>query len=254
VPAELRQERMHELIQAHGFIRVTDLAEAFGVSTVTVRADLVTLESKGRARRVRGAAVAHAERPFETAARDLAEEKTHIGRHAAALVRPGATVMLDAGTTTTAVARALVARTELRDVTVVTNALTVAFELERAAPRVTVVLTGGTLRPLQHSLVNPLGTVVLERLRATIAFIGCNGVDPGGVTNVNPAEAEIKRAMALAAQRRVVVADGSKIGQVALAQVCGIAEVSLVVTDGTAEPKVVRDLREAGCEVQTALP
>jgi len=253
VPAELRQERMQELIEAHGYVRVTDLAETFGVSTVTVRADLGTLESAGRVRRVRGAAVAHAERPFEAAANDLAQEKAHIGRHAAGLVASGATVMLDAGTTTTAVARALLARTELRDVTVVTNALTVALELERAAPRITVVLTGGTLRPLQHSLVNPLGAVVLEQLRAAIAFIGCNGVDlAGGVTNLNLAEAEIKRAMVLAAHRRVVVADGSKIGQVALARVCGIAEVSLVVTDGTAEPGVVRDLQDAGCEIQVA--
>ena len=89
----------------------------------------------------------------------------------------GDTVLLDVGTTTTAIARALVARADLRDVTVVTNGLTVALVLERAWPRISVVVTGGTLRPLQHSLVNPLGTVLLDGLNASIAFIGCNGVD-----------------------------------------------------------------------------
>ena len=74
----------------------------------------------------------------------------------------GDTVLLDVGTTTTAIARALVARAELREVTVVTNGLTVALVLERASPRISVVVTGGTLRRLQHSLVNPLGTVLLD--------------------------------------------------------------------------------------------
>ena len=122
----------------------------------------------------------------------------------------GDTVLLHVGTTTTAIARALVARADLRDVTVVTNGLTVALVLERAWPRISVVVTGGTLRPLQHSLVNPLGTVLLDGLNASIAFIGCNGVDgAGGVTNVNLPEAEVKRAMLLSARRPVVVADGS---------------------------------------------
>jgi DeoR family transcriptional regulator of aga operon len=250
VPAELRQERMHGVIEERGFARVTDLAEQFGVSTVTVRTDLQALEARGRVRRVRGAAMAQTERPFEATQRDLAEEKAHIGRHAATMVSSGETIMLDVGTTTTAVARALLTRPELRDVTVITNSLTVAMELEPASPRITVVLTGGTLRPLQHSLVNPLGTLVLERLRASIAFTGCNGVDrEGGVTNLNLAEAEIKRAMMLAAQRRVVVADGSKLGRVALAQVCEIKEVSLVVTDRTAPREVVDDLVGSGVAV-----
>jgi DeoR family transcriptional regulator, aga operon transcriptional repressor len=82
--------------------------------------------------------------------------------------------------------------------------------LRRCSALSAVVVTGGTLRRLQHSLVNPFGTVLLGRLHASIAFIGCNGVDArGGVTNVNLPEAEVKRAMLLAARRPVVVADGS---------------------------------------------
>jgi DeoR family transcriptional regulator of aga operon len=157
------------------------------------------------------------------------------------------------GTTTTAVARGLRHRTELADVTVVTNAINIALELERAAPRITVLVTGGTLRPLQHSLVNPLGTTLLEHLRGSVAFVGCNGVDPElGITNINLPEAEIKRAMLLACRRRVIVADGSKVGEVELAKVCDIEEVSLLITDPTADPEVVAEIAAAGCQVEFA--
>jgi DeoR family transcriptional regulator of aga operon len=169
------------------------------------------------------------------------------------MIADGDTLILDVGTTTTAIARALVLRTDLRDVTVLTNGLNIALELEPAAPRISVVVTGGTLRPLQHSLVNPLGTVLLERLRASVAFVGCNGVDPEvGITNVNLPEAEVKRAMLLAARRRVIVADGSKVGQVELAKVCDIEEVNLLVTDPSADPELLTEIAAAGCQVELA--
>lgn len=255
--ADLRQERILSLVEQLGFVRVDDLAARFGVSTVTVRSDLSALESHGRLRRVRGGAVPasalRAEQPFEVAAQDLASEKSAIGRDAASLVADGDTVLLDVGTTTTAIARALVARGDLRDVTVVTNGLTVALELEPAWPRISVIITGGTLRRLQHSLVNPLGTLMLDRLNASISFIGCNGVDvAGGVTNINLPEAEIKRAMVLAARRPIVVADSSKLGEVEVAKVCDLAEVSMVITDAGADPAVVEEITAAGCEVRVA--
>ena len=253
--AEVRQDRMAGIILDEGFARVTDLAGRFGVSAVTVRADLSALEARARVRRVRGGAVplGERERPFESSQWEAPVQKSSIGVRAAAMIADGDTVILDVGTTTTAIARALVLRTDLRDVTVVTNGLNIALELEPAAPRISVVVTGGTLRPLQHSLVNPLGTVLLERLRASVAFVGCNGVDPEvGVTNVNLPEAEVKRAMLLAARRRVIVADGSKVGQVELAKVCDIEEVSLLITDPTADPEVVAEIAAAGCQVELA--
>jgi DeoR family transcriptional regulator, aga operon transcriptional repressor len=264
--AEVRQDRMAGIILDEGFARVTDLAGRFGVSAVTVRADLTALEARARVRRVRGGAVPLSgllgerapelplgERPFESSQWEAPVQKSSIGLHAAAMIADGDTVVLDVGTTTTAIARALVLRTDLRDVTVVTNGLNIALELEPAAPRLSVVVTGGTLRPLQHSLVNPLGTVLLERLRASVAFVGCNGVDPEvGITNVNLPEAEVKRAMLLAARRRVIVADGSKVGEVELAKVCDIEEVNLLITDPSADPEVLTEITAAGCQVELA--
>jgi DeoR family transcriptional regulator of aga operon len=256
-PAEGRQDRISALVGAQGFVRVSELASRFGVSHVTVRTDLHSLEARGRVRRVRGGALPagllRSEQPFEIAEQDLADEKAAIGACAAGLVAGGDTVLLDVGTTTTAVARALVARADLRDVTVITSGLRVALELERAWPRISVVVTGGTLRPLQHSLVNPLGTVMLERVNAAIAFIGCNGVDvEGGITNINLPEAEIKRAMLLGARRRIVVADASKLGEVEVAKVCDLRETSMVVTDAGADPAVIDELRAEGTEVRLA--
>src|SRR6266508_1507057 len=250
IPA-VRQARIAESVWELGFARVMELAERFGVSAVTVRNDLSILEERGAVRRVRGGAVKPSaqlgERAFEASLGESAKEKAGIGAVAVQMV------MLDVGTTTTAVARALLHRPELVDVTVVTNAINIALELEQAAPRITVLVTGGTLRPLQHSLVNPLGTTLLERLRGSVAFVGCNGVDPlAGVTNVNLPEAEIKRAMLLACRRRVIVADGSKVGEVELAKVCDIEEVSLLITDPSADPEVLAEIAAAGCQVELA--
>lgn len=131
-----------------------------------------------------------------------------------AMITSGASVILDVGTTTTtAIARALAARTDLDQVVVVTNGLNIALELEPAIPRFTVLVTGGTLRRLQHSLVEPLATVLLERIHADLAFVGCNGIDvEHGVTNLNLPEQEIKTRMIASASRAIVVADSSKVG------------------------------------------
>jgi DeoR family transcriptional regulator, aga operon transcriptional repressor len=149
-PAEVRQERITTLVREQGFARVVDLGSRFEVSAVTIRSDLQSLETRGRVRRIRGGAVAsgalHVEQPFEVAESDLAIEKAQIGSCAARVVTNGDAVVIDVGTTTTAVARALVARSDLRDVTVMTNALNVALELERAWPRISVVVTAARVR------------------------------------------------------------------------------------------------------------
>jgi DeoR family transcriptional regulator of aga operon len=128
------------------------------------------------------------------------------------------------------------------------------LELEEAIPRFTVVLTGGTLRPLQHSLVDPLGMLIFDRIKAHTVFLGCNGIDPVfGVTNINLPETEIKRHMLRAAKRRILVADGSKIGKVELANTCNVDEIDLLITDSSADPAILSTLRESGLEIMIGL-
>lgn len=251
---EERLEAVAALVEREGFVPVDELSRAFGVSVVTVRSDLDALESAGRVRRIRGGALARthvaAEPSFEVARREAGRAKAAIARRAVREIADGDSVLLDVGSTTTAIAEELVATTHLRDLTVFTNSLTIAFELEKAADRVQVVVTGGTLRPLQHSLVDPLATTILQQITTNTAFLGCNGVHPTrGVTNLNLPETRIKQAMLQAARRRIVVANGSKLGEVALAQICPLRDVDLLITDASADEETVSLLRETGLHV-----
>jgi DeoR family transcriptional regulator of aga operon len=254
LPPEVRQARIRSYVNEHEFVRVSELSEQFGISEVTARADLTTLEDAGHLRRVHGGAVPRsvhrAERPFDLREDSLVADRSNIGVEAARRVRSGDAVLIDVGTTTTALARALVERTDLAEVAVFTNGLTIALELETAFPRVSVVVTGGTLRPMQHSLVNPLGEGILAEISASVAFIGCNGVDPsGGITNINLPEAEIKRRMVAAARKRVVLADGRKVGVVELVRVCAMGDVDELITDDRADAGVLDRIRELGVQV-----
>lgn len=257
LPAPLRQDRIVAIVEgAPGLVRTAALAAALGTSEVTVRQDLATLDLEARIRRVHGGAVrlvaGSGERPLEETAVEHQVAKAAIGRAAAALVHSGECVVLDVGTTPAAVASALVARTDLVDVTVVTNSLTTALALEPAVPRFTVIVTGGTLRPLQHSLVAPFNNTVVPMIAADVAFLGGTGVDvEHGLTNVNLPETETKRMLAATARRTVVVADGSKFGRAHIGVVRALEDVDVVVT-AEAPADLVDAVRAAGVEVVVA--
>ena len=255
-PVSLRAALRHEAIcvslEASGRVSIPDLTDRLGVSAVTVREDLKHLEARGLLSRVRGGAVAKPGNKRETAleftSRTNRAEKEAIGAFAASLIESGQTVIIDVGSTTTALATAL--SSDLSDVVVVTNGLNIAQQLE-AAPGVSVIVTGGTLRPLQHSLVAPMGTLLLDQLKADVAFLGCNGVDvERGFTNANIAEAEIKQSMLRASARAIFLADHDKIGNVASAFVSDVRSGDLLVTDSGADPEILRSLRESGLQTQ----
>lgn len=246
------------LVRDREFVRVSDLSAMFGISEVTVRSDLDLLSDRGSLQRVHGGAVVRdpvrrSERSFEESLGAYADEKAAIGRAAAARVGSGETVILDVGTTTMAVARALVERRDLQDVVVFTNGLTIALELERAMPRISVIVTGGTLRRLQHSLVQPMANLILEEVNVSTVFLGCNGVHPDeGVTNVNLPEAAVKRLMVQAAQHCVVVTDSSKIGNISVVKIADLDSVDLVITGEGAPPEALAELEKRGLRVEVA--
>ncbi|WP_346769230.1 DeoR/GlpR family DNA-binding transcription regulator [Planctomonas sp. JC2975] len=259
-PATIRRQRILALIGERGFVRVGELSETFSVSEVTVRGDLAVLEGTQGIRRVHGGAMPRVTGPmqepsFEEALESSAEEKRAIARRSAGLVEPGMSVIVDVGSTCMAVARELVRREDLHDVTVITNGLSTALELENAIPRVQVIVTGGTLRPLQHSLVAPLAAAMFEHVHADLAFIGCNGVDArAGITNINLPEAELKRDMVRASERAVVVADGSKAGRVHLGRIGDLRDFETIYLGASTDDKVMRSLRHAGSSVVRVEP
>ncbi|WP_019010736.1 DeoR/GlpR family DNA-binding transcription regulator [Deinococcus aquatilis] len=232
-------------------VSVSELAVVLGTSEVTIRTDLAELEDQSLLRRVRGGAtrplLPYPETPLEESRKHHAEAKRRIGQAAAALIQNNDTVFLDVGSTTTEIARHL--PLTLTGVTVITNGLNIALELERL-PNVHVVVTGGSLRRLQHSLVSPYGLDMLSRFRPDKLFLGCNGVDAvQGVTNSNHEETEVKVRMVQFARETVVVADHSKLGQVAAAFIMPTADVQTLITDHRSKPEQVQPLRDLGLRI-----
>jgi DeoR family transcriptional regulator of aga operon len=254
-----RHERILELLGEKGVAEVTVLAEVLGVSAVTIRADLDALERLRLIRRIRGGAMllrpARFERPLDLPSQSFSTEKERIGEVAASLVRDGETIILDAGTTTLALARAL--PENLTDVVVVTNGLDIAIALQDR-PGITVIITGGRLkqgRRAAHarSLISPFAANLLREINADAAFLCCAGVDAGrGFTNGNWEEAEVKQAMIAAALRVVFVADHGKIGHVGSARIAPFEQVDLLVTDSGAAAADVQALEAAGLRVVVA--
>ena len=242
------------MLEQRDGVSVSELSQLLSVSEVTIRSDLSELEHAGLLRRTRGGAskplASRFEQPIEETRKQHAQAKRRIGQAAAALIQDGETVMIDVGSTTSEVARHISPR--LSGVTVVTSGLNVALELERL-PNLRIVVTGGTLRRLQHSLVSPYGLDLLSRFRPDRLFLGCNGIETGaGVTNANVEEAEIKARMVEISRFTVVVADRSKLGQIAAATVAPLSAVSLLISDARAGEEALQPLRAAGLQVQTA--
>lgn len=257
LPAEIRQQLTHDYLNERGFVRVRELSDRFGVSTVTARSDLEALAQRRLVQRVHGGAMpvnrSRGEQSFEEVSTQRADEKARIARAAAELVSTGESILIDVGTTAAAFAKELVDRLDLDELNVITNGISIALALEAAHQRFSIVVTGGTLRPKQHSLVDPLAGSFLKTLSVDTVFLGCNGIHPGaGVTNINLPEANVKRAMIEASQRCVVMADSSKIGTRTLAKVCTIDQVDVLVTDSDVRDTDVDWLRDRGVDVIVA--
>ncbi len=152
-----------------------------------------------------------------------------------------------------ALARAIGERRGLSGVAIVTNDLGVATALQPTIPRLTVMVTGGTLARRHASLVDPLGDLMFGHLHAHTALVGGEGVDAGaGVTAPDLGEAAVARRMLEAAERRVVLAAAARVGTVQMAPVCAIDEVDVLVTGEAAEPGALDALRARGVEVTLA--
>lgn len=253
-PASRRQLILHRLANV-GEVAFTDLAEDLGVSEMTIRRDLDRLSQEGRARLVRGGAITAAGRSYEPplGLRRTTESaaKAAIGRAAAALVREGDTVIVDVGSTTLELARALKGR---QRVTVVTASLPVALELGDEAS-LDVVVTGGRVRRGELSLTGGIAEDAFASVNCDLAFIGIAGLRAApGLTDYNPDDARVKRAAIRAARRTVVLADSTKLGRVTFATVAGISEIDTLVTDAPLDDGTVMDLARAGVEIITAGP
>ena len=253
--AEERQQLIARLVEEHGRARVTDLSFQFGVSSVTIRKDLATLEEQRRVVRTHGGAVAvgrGAERAFDVRERIQRAEKDAIGREAAAMVVDGESIALDASTTALSLARHLKGRGGWLHLTVITNGLRIAAELA-GHPGITVAMPGGFLRWEALSLVGPLGEGLFDKVNIQTAFMGAAGfaID-AGLSDATDEEAQIKRLMVQGASRTVALVDHSKWERAAFATFCRTADLAAVVTDDLAPAGMLDAVRRLGIEVRLA--
>jgi DeoR/GlpR family transcriptional regulator of sugar metabolism len=227
-----RRERIIELIREKRYVRNSELSSMFGVSIVTIRQDLESLEELGLVRKTYGGAVLETDTSLDTAfaarANLYREEKRRIGAAAAKLIGAGETILLDAGTTTIEIAKRL---PENAEVTVVTCSLNCALEAGARAG-VHVTLCGGTLNPRTLSVTGHQAERVLAEVNAHRLFLATYGVDLAkGLTDRNFASAQTKRALIGAAREVVLVCDSSKFSEVDPIAVAPLDAVHHVITD-----------------------
>ena len=230
-------------------MHVSELAESFGVSEMTVRRDLRELARDGKLERVRGGAVnAGREPPFEQTVVERFAAKDRIGAAAAALVRDGETVMIDIGTTTLQAAHHL----HGRSLTVVTTSLAVYEEL-LPDHGIELLLPGGIVRRNYRSLVGVLAEDSLRQLRADVLFLGTSALDERlAVWDTTIVEVPIKRAMIEAADRVVLLADAAKFAMRGDVRVCEAGAIDHIVTDGSLPAAARAAIDDAGIEVTIA--
>jgi DeoR family fructose operon transcriptional repressor len=266
--AEERQQLIAGLISASGRASVTDLAERFSITTETIRRDLASLEAAGSVRRVHGGAVSP-ER-FSTTEESILErtvqrqpEKTRIAEAALALIPQGrsGSVLIDAGSTTEALAELLSARTAATaaaasdsdvELVVITHALPIAVKLS-GEPGIALHLLGGKVRGLTQAAVGQSTVEAARRIRPDIAFIGTNGIHAAfGLSTPDPEEAAVKAAFVQSARRIVVLADSSKLDAETLVQFALLKDLDTLITDTKPSQALADALADAGVEVVVA--
>jgi DeoR/GlpR family transcriptional regulator of sugar metabolism len=256
VPSLSQNERMQQVLQmleTRDSVHVTELAETFAVSEVTVRNDLSELARQGLVARVRGGVRplqrAQSELGFDFRLRLEVDRKQAVARAAAAMVGDGEAIALDASTTAYYLALELRAKREL---VVVTNGMLIAASLADA-PGINVLVTGGMLRLSAMSLVGDLGADLLRSTRINKGFLGARGLSlERGLMDLNPDEVRIKQEMAEACERVIAIVDGTKWHRSALLSFVPADDVHAIVTDTSAPADEVEAWRAQGIDVVTA--
>jgi len=247
IPAR-RRALILERLRVRGVAVITQLADELQVSASTIRRDLEVLTEEGHLERTHGGALSHRGPPatFEpeeaVAALSAVAEKTAIGQAAAQRLTAGSSVVLDSGSTVSAVARALVERDIA--LTVVTNSLATA-QICGVTAAIRVIVIGGMLRTGSATLWGEPGRRFLNTVKADLCFLGAHAIDDALVTESSLEGADIKRALMGAARRTILLADSSKFQQRSFCTVCTLAELDEVITDDAITPQALAAVREA---------
>lgn len=247
-----RHGRILEHVQKKKTVTVAELSRLLDVSEVTVRKDLIKLEQEGLLSRVHGgASVAHflpLERSFTEKQGERVEEKARIARQALAHIQPGDTLILGAGTTTMELAKLL---GQIPDLTIVTNAVNIAMELNSHGAH-HVILIGGEMRAKSFALVGPVAEDNLKKLSVSKCFIGADGIhEDDGLSTLSLAEGKANRIMMERSRKVYVLADHTKFGETHFSSFADLSDVDRIVTDRLDE-QTLATFRELGVKIELA--
>jgi DeoR/GlpR family transcriptional regulator of sugar metabolism len=252
-----RRLKLLERVAADQAVEVSSLAREFQVSEMTIRRDLRRLERDGFVRRTYGGATTRVVRAVgafaigqNTRMLHHAHEKVTIARRAAQLTADARVMFLGVGSTIEQFARLFEPRHER---VIVTPSLVVASLL--GTRQVRVIITGGLVRQDELSCVGASAVEGVQRYNTDVAVIGAAGVTAHrGITDLDDREADVTRAALERTERIVVLADGTKFGDVTMSTVAPIGRVAVIVTDPSADPAEVERVQRAGVEVVIATP
>lgn len=242
-----RESLILSRLAREGSLTVASLSKQLGVSEVTIRADLRTLEEQGLLARTHGGAEATGYRNVLERQLQRSAEKERIAAAAADLVHDNDVIMIEAGTTCAEIVAHLGGR---RGVQILTNS-TLVLRHARLYPSLTVVLTGGTFNRASESLVGPGALAALEAFNVRLAFFGTDGFSAGrGLTTAFAEGAEVIRAMRARSAESWLVADSSKYGKAGFVSVMDLADLTGVITDSALAPESQTELSNSGLDVR----
>jgi DeoR family transcriptional regulator of aga operon len=247
-----RKQRLNHIVATivdRGEMDVADIAQQFAVSEATIRRDLELLEEQQLVSRTRGGATRHAafnDLPLGYKIAQDAAEKERIARAAMSFVDDARVIGMTGGTTTWAFAQLLGGKSGK---TVVTNALNIASRLVEN-PGIRVFAAGGEVRSSSQETVGPSAEAFLSNYHIDVSFIGVDAVDAvAGCTNYDPIGARVNAAMIARSRATIVLADATKIGRTALAGVCAMSEITVLITDSRASAADVETIERQGVRV-----
>lgn len=240
-----RAHIVREIVR-HGFISASSLARALGVSEMTIRRDLDSLEAQGQLRRAYGGAVRTGPVQLDLVEPDVAErarrnrrEKARIAARASDLVTPQQFVALDIGSTTLALAQALVGR----NVRFLTCSLQIATVLGTAGE--TVFTPGGKVHGPEPSMVGAMARRQIEAFNFDLVFLAASGISRSGLHDYSLEDTEIKRAMIERASTVVALLDSTKFDRLSVAKIGDLESIDILVTDKAPDPALRTALEQA---------
>ncbi len=247
-----RQSTILEIARQSGRVMVDELALRFEVTPQTIRKDLNELCDQRMLTRIHGGAILSSgvENVGYDARRMIASaEKEAIARVAATHIPDHASLFINIGTTTEAVARALLQHSGLM---VITNNLNVA-SLMRAYPQIEVVIAGGVVRPSDGGVVGEAAVDFIRQFKVDIAVIGASAIDEdGALLDYDYREVRVAQAIISNARKVVLVCDSSKFERSAPVRIGHISQVTTFVTDRCEPEDIRRICIESGVELVEA--